>query len=369
MLHVNIVTIYDSKNYGNRLQNLAVTIVMNKLGFDVTTIDYEKKTYDTFTSKLKRLFHLLTNYIFAKDRDYWKYQLKREIRIGKIDKRYLKTAMISEIKDIPEADYFLIGSDQVWNPAWYDDYKIKKELFLLSFVEPNKRATFAPSFGIEQLPEEWKSTFSRELKKFKSVSVREDAGAKIIRNLTGKDAFVMLDPTLMVDAKTWRRFEKRPKWLIRGPYIVTYFLGGLTERAEKLINNLNIDQQYQVYHLMKKEDCNVYSSNQLEFIYLIDHADLILTDSFHASVFSFLLDKPFMVFDRAGQESSMKSRIDTLLTKFSLERKYVNSDLKNDIYEHDYSESYGVLENERRKSLEFLQNSLGIKTKKNKAAL
>lgn len=149
MQNIIIVTIYDISNYGNRLQNLATTILLEGMGFEVVTIDYVDRDYYSWKSRIKRVFHSMTNYKFTKDANYYMYQLPRELNNEKTDKRNIKKIYISNVSDIPEADYYLLGSDQVWTPTWYEDYKIKKDLFFLTFADPDKRAFFAPSFGVE----------------------------------------------------------------------------------------------------------------------------------------------------------------------------------------------------------------------------
>ena len=94
-------------------------------------------------------------------------------------------------------------------------------------------------------------------------------------------------------------------------------------------------------------------------MYMIEHASLILTDSFHACVFSFLFQKPFQVYSRAGNGMNMMSRIETLLSKFDLERKYVESSLENNLFECDYKEGYKQLKVEREKFENYLQQQLG----------
>lgn len=101
-------------------------------------------------------------------------------------------------------------------------------------------------------------------------------------------------------------------------------------------------------------------SDPSEFIYLIANAKLVMTDSFHACVFSFLFNKPFLVYSREGSEGNMMSRMDTLLGKFDLKRKYVDSGLSNDIFECDYSNGYKQLVKERAKVEAFLHKSLHI---------
>lgn len=85
---------------------------------------------------------------------------------------------------------------------------------------------------------------------------------------------------------------------------------------------------------------------------------MILTDSFHACVFSFLFNKPFNVYDRNWKEGNMNSRLETFLSKFHLERKYANSRLENNIWEHEYSEGYAILEEERNNAIDFLKKAL-----------
>ena len=119
-----------------------------------------------------------------------------------------------------------------------------------------------------------------------------------------------------------------------------------------------IREDKEVYELLNPNDKVAGTVGPSEFLWLFDHADIILTDSFHACVFSFLFNKPFIVYDRNWDGGNMNSRLETLLSKFSLERKYANSGIENDIWEHDYTEGYKELEIERKKSIEFLKKAL-----------
>ena len=93
---------------------------------------------------------------------------------------------------------------------------------------------------------------------------------------------------------------------------------------------------------------------------MIKNAELILTDSFHACVFAFLFKKPFLVYSRQGQEQGMMSRIDTLLTKFNINRKFVDSGINNELLEANYENGYEILDRERKKAIEFLKEALAI---------
>ena len=187
---------------------------------------------------------------------------------------------------------------------------------------------------------------------FSALSVREEAGREIIKELTGKNATVIVDPTLLLSQEEWRKIERKPKGAEKG-YILTYFLSSMNEKAKKLLEKEK--GNYRIYNLLDKNDLIAGKAGPSEFLWLFDNADLILTDSFHASVFSFLFDKPFVVFDRNWSEGNMNSRLVTLLSKLGLERKYAESGMSNDIWEHDYAQSYKQLETEQKKGLELFE--------------
>lgn len=356
-----IVTIYDpNPNLGNRLQNYAVQSVLQNAGFQVDTVSFEKPIFTT-KKKLKALIQKLSKYSLPGDKMYWKCFPKRLRTFAKFNQDYIKTRRISSIKQIKYADYYVLGSDQVWNTAWYHEGDMKKDLFLLTFAHPEQKVCFSPSFGTDELPDAWVEWFRKYLKSFPRLSVREEAGRQIIKNLTGQDAVVLIDPTMMLDASQWMQIAKKPKTLdCNHPYILTYFLGGRSERVNYDLQRLADQYHARVYNLMDMTQPNVYISGPSEFIYLVSRAKMVLTDSFHACVFSFLFNKPFLVYDRKGAGNNMISRMDTLLKKFDLERKYVQSGLPNDPLECNYQTGYEVLTKERQKVTDYLKEAMNI---------
>ena len=92
-------------------------------------------------------------------------------------------------------------------------YPLRKDAFLLNFFDAKQKVCFAPSFGVSEIGDEWKLLFAEKLKEIPYLSVREEAGAEIIKQLTGKSAEVLIDPTLMLDANEWRKIEKKPRYL------------------------------------------------------------------------------------------------------------------------------------------------------------
>ena len=155
----------------------------------------------------------------------------------------------------------------------------------------------------------------------KAISVREQAGAELIEQLTGRKVEVVADPTMLVAAENWREIARKPSWLKGDEEILTtYFLG---KRPDEVINRLAMEHGLKVVNILDEHVFEHYAVAPEEWLWLIDHARLMYTDSFHGTVFSILFRRPFVVAERieAGCASKMTSRIDTLLGKFGLEAR------------------------------------------------
>ncbi len=358
-MRVGIVSLYGTFNYGNRLQSYAAQEVLRALGCE-TEVVYIQSTKAYFREVAKKIYFskLLRKIIRPRFTDIQKYNRQRSFE--KFNSKYITTRRYSSVHSIQDEDFFVLGSDQVWNPKRYD--AVKKQLFFLTFTESYKKVCFSPSFGLSQLPEEWKPYFHEQLMTFPRISVREKSGAKIVKELTGKDAEVLIDPTLMLDVDKWREVEKKPEGFnTEANYILNYFLGKVPEKACQNSADIGKAIDANVYDLLDPKSNSLYCSGPSEFLYLIDHASLIQTDSFHASVFSFMFGKPFLLYAREGKDADMFSRIETLFSTLDLERKYVNSGLKNDIFECNYEIGYSRLAEEREKAIRFLKESIGIR--------
>lgn len=264
------------------------------------------------------------------------------------------TKMDSKLKE--EYDYFVTGSDQVWH-GW-SGRKKELEFFFLQFADPEQRITIAPSFGFEEFPKKYLTVYKNGLQGIQNISCREESGKKLIKSLSGKNATILLDPTMLIDVEKWMQMLRRPSQFINMDYIFVYALGGyggtIKNNVEKLakrkkysvidINNINSD-----YYILTRPD---------EFLYWIYSSKLVVTDSFHAVVFSILFHKPFIVFSRED-ELGMENRLDTLLDKFNLmDRKYTR--LKNDfekendpILSVDFGKVDEVIQLERKKAKDF----------------
>lgn len=351
MKKIAIVTICDNNNYGNRLQNYALNTVVSSLGLNSVTL--WNKSNNTLRKRTKLAIKkcLPTKNIYRK-----KEVLFEQFTRGYICNKYVDLDNLSNIND--EFDYFIVGSDQIWNY----NFGHAQDKDFLKFADFDKTISYAPSFGISNIEHEWEKRISTGVNHIKHLSVREEQGAKIIKELTCRDAQVVLDPTLLLSKTEWCKIQKKPKKMIKEKYILTYFLGEKNEKLKSEIDKISIENNLEVINLCDIEDEKFYSCGPSEFLYLFNHAELVLTDSFHACVFSMIFNKPFYVFDRNSKGmKSMNSRLDTLLSTFKQEQRKVNT-LKGikDVFECNYSESYEVLKIKKKESMDFLKNALGI---------
>ena len=372
IMKIGIVTlIYATKfdNYGGTLQNYALSQVLSDMGHEVSTIAlyYSKEPFCLYGKIRRKLYCKYGIDVRISKKGIQcakveKYQKKRndnflQFRSEKIhtDTRWIEKNNFRNLDS--EYDLFIVGSDQVWNPYWAVN-KTTFDGFFLRFAKKDKRVSYAASFGVSMIPENQISDYTKALLEFKRISVREDAGASIIKNLCNREAQVVLDPTLLLDKCQWECIQKKMLNIqTDSPYILTYFLGEMPENAKDYIEKaFSIKGEMKIYNLAKQNEKDLYALGPSEFIYMISHAKLILTDSFHACVFSFIFEKPFIVFDRQDNTADMMSRIENLLKTFSIERKYASSGMENDLFEADYQIGHTILNEKRKESIKYLEN-------------
>lgn len=355
MKKVGIITMYDNNNFGNRLQNYAVQESLRKLNTETISIKYERDYETKAKHKIKNIIRYFKWFVIKKHK-YNKLNLFKKFNkdLNITNKMY----NCKNIKNIDERtiNYYVVGSDQVWNP----NFGRLTDIELLEFTDKPKIA-FSASFGISELPEEHKEKTRVTLKKFKAISVREDAGKEIINELgIDKDVEVLVDPTMLLSAEEWDRVSNKPKNIKDGEkYILNYFLGKLPEEWDKEIKRIAKENDCKIINILDEND-SYFVSGPSEFLYLEKNAFLVCTDSFHSSVFSIIYDTPFVVFNRKDKHVSMNSRLDTLLSKFGLENRKFNGSISDDLLKCDYSNAKKILEKEKEKSKKFLCKALDI---------
>ena len=371
---IGIITINDYKNYGNRLQNYASQEVLKSLGYSPETIvNIQKEKINVESSniigtKLKKLtlrkvvgkIYKKFKYNYFYDKKNKKCNEQKEENFRVFTNKYIKESnySISEgsyHEELNGFDCFVVGSDQVWNP----NYRSGSSIDFLTFAPIQKRVSYAASFGISSIPDKYSREYTEWLSNFSALSVREEAGANIIKKLTGRDTDVLVDPTLMLTKQQWLKISSPPLNKPKGQYILTYFLGEKNKNTKKYLKRLRYKYNFDIYNMADISDSESYINSPSEFIDLINDANLVITDSFHGCVFSVIFEKPFIVFERnSGQNNSMNSRIETLLSKFNLSSRMVENVKDEHILKIDYADVKATLENEKQKALIFLKKAL-----------
>lgn len=335
---VTIVTI----NYGNRLQNYALQCVLEKLGYSVATLRREGKT-EGLKQKIKVTAQSLLQTKGAKFRSF-------NSNIHFANETVTRDDYPEKLKD--SYSYFIAGSDQVWNP--YYDFVAGKCDFL-TFARDNQKISYAASFGVGEIPSERKTEYAEYLKTFKAISVREKQGSKIVEELANRKAMVVLDPTLLLNEIEWGKVEKKPAFCPKKKYVFVYALGEKSDRFKEKIKQLK--EEYEIFDVRSlQKNGRELPVGPSEFLYLIRNAEEILTDSFHATVFSIIFHKKFITFNRPGL--NMNSRIESLAEVVGVKNQlteYGDLDCETEI---DYVKVDENLKKERRNSIEFLKNAL-----------
>lgn len=352
-MKVAIATIIDNDNYGNRLQNYALYHYLKSLNYDVVTILNESY------SNTKKYF-LMRKFKNIGYKGTYSNNLLRKKKFEEFNKYINFTnRKFSIYSNFDEFDYFVAGSDQIWNPYCGR----LRDFDLLTFAPSKKRISYAASIGISNIPKNKIPQFKKELLKFNAISVREETAKQIVENITNrKDIKTLIDPTMLLNSEEWDKVSKKPEQLDKyniKKYILTYFLGNISSLIQKEINQIALENNCKVINILD-ENNSFYEIGPSEFLYLEKNAFLVCTDSFHSCVFSIIYDRPFVVFEREQKNVvNMNSRIETLINKFKLEnRKFNGKNITLENLKHDYSKTYKILEKERKKSCEFLKNSL-----------
>lgn len=387
-MKIGIITM-SGENYGCSLQAFAVSQTYKELEHDPVFIPdttqngvkfaYQKRSKLSKLSpayissvvkvRIKRKYHIknqcdrLIPSIIGKKRNAASYAKASKLRSENFRSFYethINTADFTISKNnIPteklcDFDFFSVGSDQVWNPT----YPHTSEVKFLTFAQNSQKLTFAPSFGISELPEYVKAPYAKWLKEIPYIAVREVEGARLVKELTGKDATVICDPTMTVKREIWESVEKKPAFSLDKPFALTYFLGNESNKYRKYIERIAKEKNLQVINLFDIRESDHYTAGPAEFIYLIHHADAVFTDSFHAAVFSIIFKKDFVVFDRIEDGRSMGSRLKTLLSKFSLSDRMYGEVSKKGFTSPDFSKTDTIITKERENAIGFLKMSM-----------
>lgn len=371
MKKVGIITFHASHNYGSMLQAYALQQVVLGMGYDCEIINFRSATQK---EQYKPIFMVGTLYgkcvrfiiqatyalgILKKHRLFERF-LKEELILSKKEYTTLKELESENFN----YDYYISGSDQIWN-TYNIDFSYA---YFLPFVKYGNRIAYAPSMGSHLGIDKFGNLdrISDLLKKYDALSVREAVGSKYIESLISKPVTTVLDPTLLLEPQIYNKLICN-KPLIKGEYIFIYspnYNECVYEMAYKLGRKYNqkivISQGLRTKEEMLKwgRKLKIYAAvGPKEFLNLCKNASIICCDSFHAVVFSILLKKCFFVLD--GMKDNRISNVLQITNlqdrSFTLSDNYLSAPLHI-----DYTNALSHLGIERRRSLDWLKRNLDI---------
>lgn len=379
MRKIGLVSVHNP-NYGSLLQTYALQTYLNEIGVNNEIILYTKKNDLRQIRRLMNVQLVLMKWrVVYRDiycrffyPDIAKSFSLRMKAFENFKKKYFKFSP-NHIgwKDLlttnQDYDTFIIGSDQVWNPI-----NIGTDFFNLLFTEDDKyRISYASSFGVSSIPTSQIKKTKHYLERIQCLSTREKSGLEIIKRLTGRNAELVCDPTLLVDKNLWDRLKGKNRF-ISEKYIFCYFLGNNPEHRA-FANRFKEYTGYKIVALQHLDelilsditfaDIKPFNVGPEEFVNLISNAEFILTDSFHGTIFSLLYHKRFFTFSRfeSSTQASTNSRISSLLELVGVRDHYIKATasiencLKLNI---NYDEVDNKIDSIRRKSREYLRTSL-----------
>ena len=378
MKTIGIITYHHYYNYGTMLQALALQEKVEQLGYQAELIDFKQDNSLSRYEMLKLRIKRMPVYIkerkkyraFADSREKIKEKnelfeqfYKTYLHVGK--KKYTTTQQLME--NPPVYDGYVVGSDQTWNPFVANS----PEAFFLPFVEnKSKKGSYGPSLAVKSLSDEKEKEYRKKLSNFSFLSCREQDGAQLLSRITQKEVKCVLDPTLLLSAKEWGKYCEFE--IPKEPYILVYFLGEKSEHrraVEKIqkLTNWKIISLPAAYLEMENNDYKKVWGGPKEFLSLIRGAALICTDSFHGTMFSINFQRNFFSFCKSSdsEESSENSRLYSALNIFGLSNRIIHNmdNLTAEDISIDYKNVIPILEEQRRDSIEYLENMLFEMTK------
>ncbi|MEY8723344.1 polysaccharide pyruvyl transferase family protein [Bacteroides stercorirosoris] len=325
MKKIALMTWHHVNNYGTAFQAYALSTVLKKLGCDVDMVNYHRITSSPLKKRLlHEQFLSFTHRISAKLRNKIFFNFKKETFGFYFDKYFQYTKPCHTNQDFyrlnNEYDGFVCGSDQIWGPEWFDGR------FFLDFVEnPNALIAYAPSIGVSNIKDNAvKDLMAPLIGRFPKVSVREQSGCEIVKNITSHtDVVNVLDPVFLLNMEEWQCI-KEDIALPSENYMLIFFLANNIESFRIAMNQADLKGLTPlVMHCTQSEDneyANIPDCTPGQLISLIENASYICTDSFHISVLSIIFNKQFKVFNKVAQKeaNSKNSRLHDLFIRLNI---------------------------------------------------
>ena len=387
--NIAILTLYyHNSNYGALLQSYALQKALEEMGFAVKQISYDldsgydesgwihrqKKRFNRYFSFLRPWYRLIR---------YGKWEVGRNAMnkklysfAGKIPHtKVVRSRNISSI--VSDFDAFVCGSDQIWNPEGW------QPTLFLNFVKKDVtnnyplKISYAASIARDELTKEEFDYIKKFTLDYDAISVREKNLVDALNKALGRKVYAVPDPCFLLKKEDWMRLVQQSDICRHNNYIFVYVLGNSIERREEIISYsrkqnlnaiitpfLNRREEIRKWEADHEEFMEVDIVGVQDFLSLINNASLVITDSFHASVFSLIFATPFYAVGRSigkGSGHSMNSRLISLLDDFDMVDRLVEKLPENAHYSYtdgDITKINSALRSMRNAGISYLSNSL-----------
>ena len=370
MRTVGILTMHRVVNYGSALQAWATQEIIKRLGYEAKLIDY------VYPNKYHRQFYKkasfsLTMARFVRNLIYRFPGRRKAKRFDDFREAYYITTRVygnrnELLQDIPHFDNYVVGSDQVWN-----DNAIHGDLtFFLDFLPDDAhRISYASSFSSNE-QRKYRNEIKSSLSRFAAISVREENGRELVKDLSGLEAKLVLDPTLLLQKKDYLPIGEQSTIRIHQPFMLVYILNYAYNPypyATEFIKEANRQTGLQVVcidfssrqHLGINNTIHLHDSvGPSEFIWLFSNASLVITTSFHGTAFALNFEVPF--YSIVNNEVTGDDRMTSLLTFCHAKEHLVKKGtiMPNFREKQSFNKSHARLEELRKESIEFLRKNL-----------
>lgn len=365
-MNIKTITCHDVYNYGASLQAYALQEYLISQGHNVEIIDYkpdymrvhynfwyvpENSHYYKLAMKSSIIRFLLCCY-FAPHR-FATYGRKKKFdafrdKFLKCTRRYFSYEEL--VADAPAADAYIAGSDQIWNSNLPNG---KDPGYFLQFGSGNtKRIAYAASFGIPEVAEEHRLVMNKWMQKLDAISVREKTALNILKTI-GVEGVEVVDPVYLLTKQQWSNFAGEER-IYPKKYILVYDIDldndDIRKEAERL-SNIYGYKIVAVCALGKNPyaQISIKDAGPQEFVNLIKNAEFVISNSFHATSFSIIFNRPFATFYKKKNVSRMSdllrnTGLEHCLNPVSLDYKFYWNEV-NDKLEKICSNSFDYIKN------------------------
>lgn len=368
-MKIGIVTLHRVRNYGSVLQAYALVRLLKAEGHSVEIIDYIPERFrlrsdlffvrkDRYTDKngkknIAKRFVLSCASVIPRYYYYTRFSgfVKKWIPLS--NKSYYDNEELK--RENLDYDIVMNGSDQVWNMAWEKDVDLA---FFLDFVGGNTpKMAYAASFGKKELTQREKEIMGPLLKKYSLITMREDSGVNLLRDLGIPNGRHVLDPTLVLNREMW--LELTGDRIIRDKYVVIYQLNYNTkaiEHARRIadVTGLKVVELSRKVRKSIGVDINLPFVKPETFLNALAYADYVVTDSFHGTAFSINFNRQFI-----SIRNNFPERVGSLVRLVGLENRFVpmdeELDIDNALSVIEYKNVNRILDMERSKARDIIR--------------